>query len=80
MQCPQCQHENGEGAKFCDECATPLASRCPSCATENLPGAKFCNQCATPLARQLAPQAASMGVVLVLEQGRAFACPGDASG
>ncbi len=49
MQCLQCQHENPEGAKFCNECATPLASHCPSCATENPPGAKFCNQCATPL-------------------------------
>jgi class 3 adenylate cyclase len=52
MQCSQCQHENPEGAKFCNECASPLAPRCPSCATENPPGAKFCHQCASPLAGQ----------------------------
>jgi hypothetical protein len=49
MQCPQCQHDNREGAKFCNECATPLVPRCPSYAAENPPGAKFCHQCATPL-------------------------------
>jgi two-component system, NtrC family, sensor kinase len=24
MQCPQCHHENRSGAKFCEECGTPL--------------------------------------------------------
>ncbi|MBC2717770.1 MAG: AAA family ATPase [Desulfobacteraceae bacterium] len=24
MKCPKCQHDNREGAKFCDECALPL--------------------------------------------------------
>jgi double zinc ribbon protein len=49
MQCPQCQHENPAGAKFCNQCAAPLLLRCPACATENPPGAKFCHQCATLL-------------------------------
>jgi class 3 adenylate cyclase len=49
MQCPQCQHENREGAKFCDECGAPMPLPCPSCGTENRPGAKFCNACGTPL-------------------------------
>jgi class 3 adenylate cyclase len=48
MHCPQCGSDNREGAKFCNECATPLPLRCPSCGTENRPGAKFCNECATP--------------------------------
>src|SRR5436309_4865193 len=52
MRCPQCQHQNREGAKFCDECATPLPLRCPACGTENRPSAKFCNECATPLTQQ----------------------------
>ena len=52
MQCPQCQHENREGAKFCNECAAPLSLRCPSCETLNMPGAKFCDECATPLTVQ----------------------------
>src|SRR5215468_1585156 len=50
LQCPQCQHTNPAGAKFCNACATPLQLFCPSCGTGNLPGAKFCQQCATPLA------------------------------
>ena len=25
MKCPRCQHENEAGAKFCEECAAPLA-------------------------------------------------------
>jgi class 3 adenylate cyclase/tetratricopeptide (TPR) repeat protein len=49
MQCPQCQHENPAGAKFCNQCAAPLLLRCSACTTENQPGAKFCHQCATPL-------------------------------
>ena len=28
MQCPRCQHENEAGAKFCEECAAPLARAC----------------------------------------------------
>jgi class 3 adenylate cyclase/DNA-binding winged helix-turn-helix (wHTH) protein/tetratricopeptide (TPR) repeat protein len=50
LQCPECQHANPAGAKFCNACATPLQLRCPSCGTENPPGAQFCYQCATPLA------------------------------
>ena len=50
MQCPQCQHANPPGAKFCVECASPLARRCPACGTETPPTAKFCPECAAPLA------------------------------
>ena len=49
MYCPNCATENPLGAKFCNECATPLPLQCPSCGTDNPPGAKFCNECATPL-------------------------------
>jgi class 3 adenylate cyclase len=48
-QCPRCQQENPPQAKFCLECATPLARRCPSCGTELPPTAKFCFECARPL-------------------------------
>ncbi len=49
MICSNCGTENRVGAKFCMECATPLAAACPSCGAANLPGAKFCSECATPL-------------------------------
>ena len=49
MQCPKCQHENPPGAKFCVECASPIARRCPACGTETPPTAKFCPECAASL-------------------------------
>ena len=49
MKCPRCQQENPPQAKFCLECATPLALRCASCGTQLPTGAKFCFECATPV-------------------------------
>src|SRR5207245_8470816 len=49
MKCPRCQQENPPQAKFCLECATPLALRCTNCGTQLPAGAKFCFECATPL-------------------------------
>jgi class 3 adenylate cyclase/tetratricopeptide (TPR) repeat protein len=46
--CPTCSTENILGAKFCNECGTPLAAACPNCGAVNKPGAKFCNECGTP--------------------------------
>jgi class 3 adenylate cyclase/tetratricopeptide (TPR) repeat protein len=48
--CTNCGTENRVGAKFCTECATPLAQACPNCGTANAPTAKFCSECATALA------------------------------
>jgi class 3 adenylate cyclase/tetratricopeptide (TPR) repeat protein len=47
--CSNCGAENPAGAKFCNECATPLAATCPNCGTANAPSAKFCSECASPL-------------------------------
>ncbi|UCG82815.1 MAG: AAA family ATPase [Dehalococcoidia bacterium] len=49
MKCPKCNAENRDGARFCDECATPLVRRCPSCGNEVRPNAKFCDNCAHDL-------------------------------
>ena len=49
MQCPSCHQENPPQAKFCLECATPLARRCPKCGTQLPPSAKFCFECAEPV-------------------------------
>src|SRR5437867_9405081 len=52
-----CGHLNPPGAKFCTECAAPLARRCAACGAEPPPTAKFCPECAAPLAAK--PQAAA---------------------
>jgi len=57
MKCARCQHENRLGAKFCEECAMPLARVCANCGAQLSPTAKFCSECAHP-ASQAAPAAA----------------------
>ena len=56
MRCPRCQQENRPQAKFCEECAAPLARTCPNCGTQASPSAKFCSECAQPLCAAAAPQ------------------------
>src|SRR5262245_38041924 len=46
MKCPRCQHENCRGAKFCEECAAPLARACVNCGAQLSATAKFCSECA----------------------------------
>ena len=48
MKCPRCQHENETAAKFCEECAAPLARSCGNCGRQLSPTAKFCPECAHP--------------------------------
>ena len=48
MTCPRCQQENPPQAKFCLECATPLARQCANCGTPLPASAKFCLECAHP--------------------------------
>src|SRR5262245_29955553 len=50
MKCPRCQHQNRSGAKFCEECATPLARTCSNCGSRLSATAKFCSECAHPVA------------------------------
>src|SRR3989449_9806749 len=50
MKFVRCQHESPPAAKFCVECAAPLAAAvtCARCGTRLPPGAKFCPECALP--------------------------------
>ena len=48
MKCPKCQHLNDSAAKFCEECAAPLAKTCANCGHQLSPSAKFCPECAQP--------------------------------
>ncbi|MFT4563482.1 MAG: class 3 adenylate cyclase/tetratricopeptide (TPR) repeat protein [Gammaproteobacteria bacterium] len=52
MKCPACQHDNRDGAKFCEECAAPFKRTCSNCGSELRPAAKFCDECATPTVQQ----------------------------
>ncbi len=45
MECPECQFENREGAKFCNECGYKFEINCPKCEAPNRVGSKFCNEC-----------------------------------
>jgi predicted ATPase/class 3 adenylate cyclase len=50
MKCPRCEFENRPQAKFCEECAAPLARACANCGTQLSATAKFCPECAHPVA------------------------------
>lgn len=44
--CPDCNHMNPEGVKFCQECGTKLgAQRCAGCGASLSPGTRFCGEC-----------------------------------
>ena len=45
MKCPNCQHENPEDARFCNECGHKLELICLECGKLNPPGSRFCNGC-----------------------------------
>jgi RNA polymerase subunit RPABC4/transcription elongation factor Spt4 len=51
MQCPNCQTELPESAKFCGVCGQSLSRDrpCPKCGQINPQGFKFCLQCGQPL-------------------------------
>jgi class 3 adenylate cyclase/tetratricopeptide (TPR) repeat protein len=49
MNCPRCQHENPQHAKFCLECGVSLALTCAKCHTALPAGAKFCLECGEPV-------------------------------
>jgi class 3 adenylate cyclase/tetratricopeptide (TPR) repeat protein len=57
MKCPRCQQENRPGAKFCGECAAPLACVCANCGAQLHSTAKFCSECAQPAGPTAAPPA-----------------------
>ncbi|MEM7413771.1 MAG: adenylate/guanylate cyclase domain-containing protein [Myxococcota bacterium] len=57
MRCEHCQHEIRAGARFCEECGTPIAPRCPSCEAPLSATAKFCSQCGTAVAGDPVPTA-----------------------
>jgi len=45
MECPGCQFQNDDDARFCNECGHKLEIACPECGKSNQPGSKFCKEC-----------------------------------
>src|SRR6266436_805884 len=49
MQCPRCQTQNDQNAKFCEDCGARLEAVCPSCGQPVGTGKKFCRSCGASL-------------------------------
>jgi class 3 adenylate cyclase/tetratricopeptide (TPR) repeat protein len=45
MNCPKCQFENREGARFCESCGTKMELVCPACGAKIPPDRSFCGDC-----------------------------------
>jgi hypothetical protein len=45
MKCPDCQFENREGVKFCENCGNKFEIECPNCKVKIPPDRKFCGEC-----------------------------------
>jgi membrane protease subunit (stomatin/prohibitin family) len=56
LTCPNCHAAVRAGAKFCDECGSPLKAVCANCGSDLRPGAKFCDECGTPVQPPAAAQ------------------------
>ena len=52
MNCPNCQTDNPESARFCSSCGHSLTLNCPNCSTENSLNANFCINCGQPILAQ----------------------------
>ncbi len=55
ITCPNCNHQNPDGALQCEACYTPLPEMvaCPSCSTPVQADASFCGQCGYDLRSNL---------------------------
>lgn len=45
MKCPQCQSDNRDRIKFCEECGAEFERECPGCKAKIPIGKKFCGEC-----------------------------------
>ncbi len=64
--CPNCNHQNPEGATQCEACYTPLPTTiaCPSCGASVQSDATFCGQCGSSLQQSTsAPQQPNPDVI-----------------
>jgi class 3 adenylate cyclase len=45
LRCPSCNHENRQGATFCEGCGASLALVCSKCQAQLRSSARFCDSC-----------------------------------
>ena len=57
IKCIDCNHENREGARFCNACGASLSNHCPACGAVPRQNAVFCDACGASL-EDSAPHAA----------------------
>jgi len=74
VECPSCKAVAPEGAKFCQECGTPLARPCPTCGHASQPGAKFCPECGVSLTAKKAEEPSPRVVATVSAPERRMFC------
>ena len=53
MECPNCQAENPEQARYCNNCGWKLDLECTNCGASLQPGARFCQNCGHPAAQEI---------------------------
>jgi ribosomal protein L40E len=60
--CPNCNHQNPEGALQCENCSTPLpaTTNCPNCGASVQTDATFCGQCGFNLQVEVSPVASTI--------------------
>jgi len=55
MKCPNCQFDNRQGVKFCEECGAKFELECPACEAKIPFDRKFCGECGFNLKSETEP-------------------------
>ena len=55
MKCPECQFDNRQGVKFCEECGAKFELECPACKAKIPQDRKFCGECGYNLTSETEP-------------------------
>lgn len=77
ISCPNCNHQNPDGAVQCEACYTPLplAIACPQCGTSVQDNATFCGQCGFNLKGNADPLATVVPITAVPEPSPSTEAP-----